>query len=104
MQSRTFVSTTAAQVLAESACTAINADGGWTFAIRRLTADPRQCQSVCSQATESQAQALRCVDSLSIGSNDMVDDTARVKLGLMTYKHGNCVASNANYCCCKNAA
>ena len=104
MQSKTFVSTTAAQVLAESACTAINAEGGWTFAIRRLTADSRPCQTVCSQASEHQAGALKCVDSLSIGSNDMVDDTARVKLGLMTYKHGNCVASNANYCCCKNAA
>ena len=103
MQSKNFVSTTAAQVLAESACTAINTEGGWTFAIRRLTTDTRACQSVCSSAKEDQAGGLKCVDSLSVGSNDMVDDTSRVKLGLMTYRHGNCIETNANYCCCKNA-
>jgi hypothetical protein len=58
---------------------------------------------VCSSAKEDQAGGLKCVDSLSVGSNDMVDDTSRVKLGLMTYRHGNCIETNANYCCCKNA-
>jgi len=104
MQSNNFVSSTAAQVLAESACTAINSVGGWTFAIRRTSTDKRPCQDVCSAASESQAGKLKCVDSLSIGGTNhpMVDDAARAKLGLMTYKHGNCVAMNANYCCCKN--
>jgi len=99
-----FVSSTAAQVLAESACTAINSVGGWTFAIRRTSTDKRSCQDVCSASAESQAGKLKCVDSLSIGGKNhpMVDDAARAKLGLMTYKHGNCLAMNANYCCCKN--
>ncbi len=104
MQSKTFVSSTAAQVLAESACTAINSAGGWTFAIRRTSTDKRACQNVCSEASESQAGKLQCVDSLSIGGTNhpMVDDESRVKLGLMTYRHGNCVDASANYCCCKN--
>jgi len=104
MQSTNFVSSTAAQVLAESACTAINSEGGWTFAIRRTSSDKRACQNVCSEASESQAGKLKCVDSLSIGGTNhpMVDDESRLKLGLMTYKHGNCVDTSANYCCCKN--
>jgi outer membrane murein-binding lipoprotein Lpp len=104
VESRTFVSSTAAQVLAESACTAINTAGGWTFAIRRTSTDQRACKSVCENASESQAGPLQCVDSLSIGgpNHPMVDDASRVKLGLMTYRHGNCIAANANYCCCKN--
>ncbi len=102
--SKNFVSSTAAQVLAESACTAINSVGGWTFAIRRTSTDKRSCQSVCAQSEESQAGKLKCVDSLSIGGTNhpMVDDASRVKLGLMTYKHGNCIDMDANYCCCKN--
>lgn len=89
---------TEGQMIAQSACVALNGAGAWTFAIRRTP--EHTCSTVCSSLTEGQAGKLSCFNSLHVYGNGHANgDHAH---GLKTYKYMGCGGGwGPNYCCCR---
>jgi hypothetical protein len=93
---------TLGQMMAQAACTAMNATGNWTFAVPRTCgAGQPDCTAVCNAVYESQVnRQLICYDSLHVYGNQPA--RADATLGMKILKYGSCGGScGPNFCCCR---
>lgn len=92
-----------AQIQAQAACTAMNPNKGWTFAVKRTcSGGSSACSSVCSARKDSQAGKLKCFNALHLYSG--APWTKAHANGLQTYKYNACGGGcGPNHCCCSGS-
>ncbi|XP_013408811.1 uncharacterized protein LOC106172578 [Lingula anatina] len=101
-------------ILAQASCAALNARGGWVYAVRRVCSDKAPpCSSVCAnralsnQDNQVKANGLECFNALHVYSAQRLSPNPSMDtdtLGLKTHRYNSCGGRHCgpNYCCCRS--
>ncbi|CAH1776706.1 unnamed protein product [Owenia fusiformis] len=99
--------------IAQATCTAMNTEGGWTYAVRIACSGSRTCTAICSDA-QLRAQDVYVADKIMTCFNSLHvywdrpkfahGEAGYEKLGLKIYRYNNCGGGycGPNYCCCRS--